>query len=676
MMGARGMVLRLSLADLRHEWILSVCLVMAVAAVLSPLLILFGLKFGTIEIMRERLIEDPRNREIRPMISRSFERDWFAGMAARPDVAFVVPFTRQISAQVDARLKDGSEHVSLDVLPTAAGDPLLLQNGASVPGEGECVLSASAAEALGAQPGSVLTLGARRLRGTQYEKAETELRVAGIARSRATVLKSLYVPLPFLEAVERYKDGQAVPEYGWPGDQALAYPVYDGLAVILAEPLSKVDEFRLVNNTGFSRKELLAPGDLAERLGWSIAPGPSVYLASSRRKPVDSESLLAVQYALRGKNPVLMPWVRELRAELIAPLQALELGAEGAGASRPDQGPEGQGVVLAELGLDAFSMSPEDAGRLRPSVLPSWAVADESATSAAWRRVALPEGLALPKDEPDVRAASDRGAQPDGEPDGNATTQSADGQGEQAPAELLLRVVREDGVSLVFPVSVDPVRVPGSSRALIPVRLAGVLNLFGERNVGFDALTGEFTLARRGYAGFRLYAATIDDVDGLRRELESQGVTVSTEAERIRDVMELDGYLTLIFLLIAGVALVGGAASLTASLYASVERKRRDLSVLRLLGLSGPALFRFPVYQGALIAAAGFAVAFGFFETMAVVINTLFHEHLQAEESLCRLEPWHLGAALAGTVLIAVAAGSVAAWRVTRIEPAEALRDE
>jgi putative ABC transport system permease protein len=391
---------------------------------------------------------------------------------------------------------------------------------------------------------------------------------------------------------------------------------------------------------------------------------------------VDGESLLAVQYALRGKNPVLMPWVRELRAELIAPLQALELGADGAASGRPDRDLAGGGVVLAELGLDAFSMSPDDAGRLRPSVLPSWAVADESASSRTWRRVALPEGLALPKDEPDVRAASDPGAQPGGQPEGNATTQSADGDGEQAPAELLLRVVREDGVALVFPVSVDPVRVPGSSRALIPARLAGVLNLFGERNVGFDALTGEFTLARRGYAGFRLYAATIDDVDGLRRELESQGVTVSTEAERIRDVMELDGYLTLIFLLIAGVALVGGAASLTASLYASVERKRRDLSVLRLLGLSGPALFRFPVYQGALIAAAGFAVAFGFFETMAVVINTLFHEHLQAEESLCRLEPWHLGAALAGTVLIAVAAGSVAAWRVTRIEPAEALRDE
>ncbi|MGE4293850.1 MAG: ABC transporter permease [Desulfovibrio sp.] len=650
MKGARGMVLRLSLADLWHEWILSVCLIMAVAAVLSPLLILFGIKFGTIEIMRERLIEDPRNREIRPMISRSFERDWFEGMASRPDVDFVVPFTRQISAQVDALLQGGTEHLALDILPTAQDDPLLQQNGAPVPGEGECVLSASAAEALGAQPGSVLVVAAKRLKGSRYEKAETELRVAGVARSRATVLKSLYVPLPFLEAVERFKDGQAVPEYGWPGDQALAYPVYDGLTVVLPEPLSKVDEFRLVNNTGFSQKELLAPDALAGRLGWSMEAEESVYLASSKRKPVDRESLLAVEYALRGRNPVLVPWVRDLRAELLGPDPA----SSGNGTLAEDAGgKENPGrVVLAELGLDAFSLSSENTERLHPSVRPGWGVAGESASSADWRRVALPAALNLSQEF------------------------SLAGEPYVPNQGLSLRVTREDGTALEFPVAVDPVRVPGSARALVPARLAGVLNLFGERNVGFDALTGEFTLARRGYAGFRLYAATIDDVDGLRRELEAQGVTVSTEAERIRDVMELDGYLTLIFLLIAGVALVGGAASLTASLYASVERKRRDLSVLRLLGLSGPTLFRFPVYQGALIAVAGFGVAFSFFEIMAVVINTLFHEHLQAEESLCRLEPWHLGAALAGTVLIAVAAGSVAAWRVTRIEPAEALRDE
>src|SRR5262245_45526903 len=72
----RGIVLRLSSADLRHEWILTACLIMAVAAVLSPLLLLFGLKYGTIETLRIRLVQDPRNREIRPLVSKSFAKAW------------------------------------------------------------------------------------------------------------------------------------------------------------------------------------------------------------------------------------------------------------------------------------------------------------------------------------------------------------------------------------------------------------------------------------------------------------------------------------------------------------------------------------------------------------------------------------------------------------------------
>ena len=39
----------LAMADLRHEWILTLCLVIAVAAVVAPLLILPGLKHGTVQ---------------------------------------------------------------------------------------------------------------------------------------------------------------------------------------------------------------------------------------------------------------------------------------------------------------------------------------------------------------------------------------------------------------------------------------------------------------------------------------------------------------------------------------------------------------------------------------------------------------------------------------------------
>ena len=70
--GGAGLVPSLAWADLKHEWVLSLCLFLAVAAVVGPLLLLFGLKNGTMETLRGRLLEDPRNREIRPMVSRSF----------------------------------------------------------------------------------------------------------------------------------------------------------------------------------------------------------------------------------------------------------------------------------------------------------------------------------------------------------------------------------------------------------------------------------------------------------------------------------------------------------------------------------------------------------------------------------------------------------------------------
>ncbi|MCA1780171.1 MAG: hypothetical protein LC637_12565, partial [Xanthomonadaceae bacterium] len=43
-----GLVARLALRDYRHERIMSACFVLALSAVLLPLMVLFGLKFGII----------------------------------------------------------------------------------------------------------------------------------------------------------------------------------------------------------------------------------------------------------------------------------------------------------------------------------------------------------------------------------------------------------------------------------------------------------------------------------------------------------------------------------------------------------------------------------------------------------------------------------------------------
>ena len=58
-------VAQLAIYDLVHEWILSLRPVLAFAAVIAPLLLLMGLKHGTIATLRHKLIQDPVYREIR-----------------------------------------------------------------------------------------------------------------------------------------------------------------------------------------------------------------------------------------------------------------------------------------------------------------------------------------------------------------------------------------------------------------------------------------------------------------------------------------------------------------------------------------------------------------------------------------------------------------------------------
>jgi len=610
-----GIVFGLARSDLLHEWILTTCLVMAIAAVLSPLLLLFGLKFGTIETLRHRLIMDPRNREIRPMVSKSFTRQWFDQMRQRHDVAFIVPTTRQISSTVDVQAHGRGPKKALDIIPTMDGDPLIRENGAPIPGEGQCVLSAAAAQELGVKTGDTVLAWAKRIKGRRYQSASTRLRVAGVLNPRASMRKAMYVRLDFLEAVEAYKDGRAVPRFGWSGTTALAYPVYSGLVVVVPQKLTKLEENMLVINTGFSK--VVEPGeDLDKKIGFHLGRHMQIYLLTTR-KPVGLESVGAVRGRLRGKGATLLPLAGPLAAELLGP----------------------GGTKVADLKVVGLSVHPGMAADLKLSPLPPWGRGQGS--MAKLLTIMLPQGLKVP------------------------------------PGPLSLKLTRGKQ-TLSFPVQATEERGPAGDVAYLPSRLAGILNLFQHRNISFDPTGKEFILARRGYAGFRMYAATIDDVPKLKQFLEGPGqaLRVHTEASRIRDVVELNTYLTLIFWLIAVVGIVGGLASLIASLYASVERKKKEMAVLRLLGLSGGKLFRFPIYQGIIIAGGGYLVAMAFFQLLAYTINTLFAAHLQKGESFCEL-PWPYAlASLAATIAIAVLAASLAAWRATRIEPAEALRDE
>jgi putative ABC transport system permease protein len=398
------LVVGLAARDCLYDRRLFVCFAAAFAAVLAPLLVVYGLKYGIIDHLIGTLTEDPRNREVVGIVNRSFDAAWFERMRARPEVAFVIPRTRTLAATafLDRPGPATGRSVTAELIPTAAGDPMLGAP-ASLVDARTIVVSQSAARRLGVAAGDPLTFWVVRDSAGARERVDVAVTVAAVAPSAVFQRDAAFVSLPLLTAVEDWREGRAVPAFGWEG-----------------------------------------------------TPPPQA----------------------------------------------------------------------------------------------------------------------------------------------------------------------------------------------------------------------------RVYAGYRLFARSIFDVAQLEADLQREGLEVRTRAAEIESIVSLDRNLSLIFLVVAGIALAGYTLSLGASLWANVERKRREISVIRLIGVPRGAARAFPMVQAVLIAAAGLAGAIAVYGAAAIALNTLYAGDYVEGAQICRLTGVHLAIAAAGSLAIGVIASAIAAARVVRIEPSEGLRDE
>ena len=222
-------VFALASRDYIHEWQMSFCFVLALAAVLGPMMVLFGLKFGIVGAMVDQLIEDPGNREIRPVSSGRFDRSWLESVRKRSDVSFLVPRTRSIAATIELGSEGTSRLVRAELIPSDEGDPMLSPQSERPEGVTRIVLSRSAAEKLGVEAGDTLNGSlARQYRGHK-ERVHLPLTVAAVAPTRAFSRDGAFVSVSLLEALEDFRDGRAVPKMGWDGDRensARTYPSF------------------------------------------------------------------------------------------------------------------------------------------------------------------------------------------------------------------------------------------------------------------------------------------------------------------------------------------------------------------------------------------------------------------------------------------------------------------
>jgi putative ABC transport system permease protein len=178
---------------------------------------------------------------------------------------------------------------------------------------------------------------------------------------------------------------------------------------------------------------------------------------------------------------------------------------------------------------------------------------------------------------------------------------------------------------------------------------------------------------QRVYPAFRLYARNLTDVEPLRVFFAGQNLLVATQALSIAQVQSLSRNLSIVFWIIAVLALAGAFAAIFAGALAAVARKRRELSVLRLLGFSTAALLLFVVLQA--LYSAGLAAVFsaGLYGLAEAGLNQLFVQ--VPGEHASHLLARHYGLALVAVLGVSAVAAACGGWRVARIQASEGIRD-
>jgi len=254
----------------------------------------------------------------------------------------------------------------------------------------------------------------------------------------------------------------------------------------------------------------------------------------------------------------------------------------------------------------------------------------------------------------------------------------------QPGMRVTLRALRGDTSArevLNFPVTIAAIAPPsafGRDGVFVDIKTLLLVDRFTDGALPATATPADISDdPTRIYAGFRAHARRLEDVTRIDHDLRRDGVEVETLAEQVEGLLSLDRSLTLLFALLAGLGGVGYLVSLGVGLYANVERKQRDLSLLRLIGLSRRDLVVFPLIQALIIAGAGAALASLLALIVAGLVNRLplAGANAAGARAICVIEAQHLLLAFLVSLLGAALSAAFAGYRAARIEPAEGLRD-
>ncbi len=619
--GTGQLLAGLALKDVLHERLLSLCLVVALAGLVAPLLVLFGLKHGVIQKLQDELIQDPVNRELKPAETKQYPPDFFTRLRGMPEVAFVVESVTEGASVIRVQTNSGDSQLA-DMLPTAEADPLLLENNTPVPADGQVVLSAKLAESLDIAADDTVILSAQRTENGDIVRAEEGVEVKAVLPLRADVLERAYVPWKFARDIESFREGFAVPQREWPGLDRNVVPGYQSIIFSLDRTLSASEENSLLVNSDFFHLNLLSASDFSRKLGIAAPPGKQWYEVSVIDKLAGKISVERVSQRLRNLGASLWLWNSPVAAQLqLRESTTVDSTGDGWHAVElaTNGGPVSTSSTKADLPISVALVSGTAAGNLGLNVSPDNTSTAELKVDLQGNEVSFPVQL----------------------------VQESTHAGDEATAVL----------------RVDP--------GLLGQLAQGRLN-----PVSFNSQSGTFEREALGARGFRLFADSIYNVAKVRSTLLAMEVPTLSALQAIIRLQALDKGLTSLFLLIAVAGVVTSVIVLVANQIGSVQRKRDSLAQVRLLGLSKSEVSLLPLFTGTYLSIAGGALGVAIALFTAWVINRFFASSLGFDDAVCVIKGSHALLCLSIVLALTALSSLFAVIWTTRVDPAEGMRYE
>ena len=628
-------LLRIAAADQRHEVLLTACLVIAIVAVLVPLLLLYSVKVGFVERIRADLIRDPSFREIQPAEADIKPPERQAEYAALNGAGFFVPSVLltprdvPVAAIVDGQKRTGEARL----VPTGTGDPLLERiSGAWNAGDGDTVVvSRDVADKFKLTLGSKLDLLVARTENRKTRRETLTVTVTGILPPEATTAPTILADQRIDQDVENFRAGVAVPARGWPAVKAPPKQAYPYVVVGAPRELDEVEQRDFLLNIGGVAFEPLANpergyGGLYAAFG--LSPAQAQDPAFSLR------SGLTHFYILRNSAAVPEP-------------------GRFYAASDTD---EAQQLAARLSGLAAGTAGP-------------WRIK----IGAQERAVAAPD----PRLFTGLRMASYPwrfGKAAEVEENARAYVRAADAALFESTATELQPADYPAAALPALPLRPEAQGFVADGQVLVSPALLGMLLRGLQVPLQFDP--GEFRLVENatGQRGFRLVAATLDDVPRLVAEFQARGVAVRAKSDAIIKLQRLDRSLTLLVAALSAVSFLGGLTVMTATCISNVKRKAVQYATLRLVGLGKAQVFIVPVLQSVLAALAAVVIGLLVYKAFSMLINRFVAALVGFDGELSRLDPLHVVVASLLVIAGSALASLIAAREAMAIDPSLALR--